>query len=417
MGSSLGLAATPLVLKSAHAAEPYRLGAVQALTGTGSVSSKHSLNGIELAVEEINREGGFLARHPIQLFVRDDQTKPDIAAREAKDLILRDRVRSIIGSFSSHLTLAIEEVAYEYKVLHITASANSESLSVGNYSPYTFLVVPNSYMEPKAQAKVIAKMARDKGWKTFATFASDYEWGHSNTDAFISEVQKAYPEFKLVKQFWPKAGETEFSSYVTAIMSAKPDFVFASISGTDAYAWMRQARAYGFFEKIPYTALVALTEMMTLKDDLPRGIISVSRAPFYANMDVPMMAAMVKNYRAKFDGLYPTDFAVMHYDAVYALKQAIEKAASIDTEKVKAAMKGMTVETTRGKLRFRDIDNQMDAPSYVGIIADDPAYPFPITKDTVKFPGNETWRPESEIPALRKASGLAKRRTAADLEV
>ncbi|HNB89507.1 MAG TPA: hypothetical protein PLP91_03895, partial [Plasticicumulans sp.] len=94
-----------------------------------------------------------------------------------------------------------------------------------------------------------------------------------------------------------------------------------------------------------------------------------------------------------------------------------EKAASIDTEKVKAAMKGMTVETTRGKLRFRDIDNQMDAPSYVGIIADDPAYPFPITKDTVKFPGNETWRPESEIPALRKASGLAKRRTAADLEV
>ena len=57
MGSSLGLAATPLVLKSAHAAEPYRLGAVQALTGTGSVSSKHSLNGIELAVEEINRDG------------------------------------------------------------------------------------------------------------------------------------------------------------------------------------------------------------------------------------------------------------------------------------------------------------------------------------------------------------------------
>ena len=89
---------------------------------------------------------------------------------------------------------------------------------------------------------------------------------------------------------------------------------------------MRQAKPYGFFEKYPYTALVALTEMMTLKDDLPRGLIAVTRAPFYANMDVPMMAKMVENSRKKFDGLYPTDFAVMHYDAVYALKQAIATA-------------------------------------------------------------------------------------------
>jgi branched-chain amino acid transport system substrate-binding protein len=385
----------------ALADEPYNLGAVQSLTGTGSVSSQYSLNAIKLAVEEINKEGGFLGKHPIVLHVRDDQTKPDVAGRVAKDLILKDGVKAIIGSFSSHLTLAIQEMAREYKVLHITSSGNSETIAVQNYSPYTFLMTPNSYMEPTAQARVIAKMAKEKGWKTFATFASDYEWGHNNTNAFIAAVTSANPDFKLGKQYWPKPGETEFSSYVTAIMAENPDFVFASISGTDAYAWMRQAKAYGFFEKFPYTALVGVTEMMTLGADLPRGILAVNRAPFYANMDNPMMARMVANYRAKYNDLYPTDFSVMHYDAVYALKQAIEKAGSIDTEKVREALTGSEVETTRGKLYFRKIDNQLNAPVYVGRIADHPDYPFPISVDVVKFPGEQTWRPEAEVEALR----------------
>jgi branched-chain amino acid transport system substrate-binding protein len=119
-------------------------------------------------------------------------------------------------------------------------------------------------------------------------------------------------------------------------------------------------------------------------------------------MDVPMMANFVKNFKAKYHR-YPSDWAVMEYDAVSTLKQGIEKAGGIDTEKVKDALKGATIETARGKLFFRDIDNQLSCSSYIGVVADDPNYPFPIYHDLVEVKGPDSWRPENEIVAARKA--------------
>ena len=131
-------------------------------------------------------------------------------------------------------------------------------------------------------------------------------------------------------------------------------------------------------------------------------MVGLTRAPFFAHMDVPMMANFVKNFQAKYNR-YPSDWAVLEYDSVYALKQGIEKAASIDSEKVKDALKGATIETTRGKLTFRTIDNQLSCSSYIGVVADDPKYPFPIYKDVVEVKGPVSWRPEAEILAARKS--------------
>ena len=114
-----------------------------------------------------------------------------------------------------------------------------------------------------------------------------------------------------------------------------------------------------------------------------------------------MMARFVETYRAKHDS-YPTDWAVMSYDGVYALKQGIEKAQSIDTEKIKDAMKGMTIDTTRGQLFFRKIDNQLACSAYFGQVADDPNFPFPIYHDLLELKGADIWRPEAEILSARK---------------
>jgi branched-chain amino acid transport system substrate-binding protein len=133
----------------------------------------------------------------------------------------------------------------------------------------------------------------------------------------------------------------------------------------------------------------------------PRGMIGLCRAPFFAHLDVPMMVDLVSAFRAKYDR-YPSDWAAMEYDAVYALKQGIDKAGSIDSEVVKDAMKGMTIETTRGRLYFRGIDNQLSCSSYLGRVADDPAYPFPIYQSLIEIKGPESWRPEAEIAAARE---------------
>jgi branched-chain amino acid transport system substrate-binding protein len=398
-----------------RAAEPYHLGVVLGLTGTGALYSRDGKNAIEMAVEEINKGGGFLGKHPIKLFVRDDQTKPDVGVREAKDLILREKVKCILGTYSSAVGLAVEDVCYEYKVLHIPAISNTEAMTVDNYSPYTYQVVPNTYMQAMGQVIGISKFAKQKGWKSYVSIGSDYEWGHSTVNYFVDNMKKTYPEFKLTKQYWPKLGETEFSSYITAVMGDKPDFVYAALASKDNIAWMKQAKPYGFFAKFPYACLISVTEMEEMKDELPRGVIGETRAPFFAHMDIPMMANFVKNYQAKYKQ-YPSDWAVMEYDAVYVLKQGVEKAQSIDIEKVKNALKGMTVDTTRGKLHFRKIDNMLNCQSYIGIIADDPKYPFPIYKDLLIITGEESWRPESEIPAVREKAGLGKKRKAEELK-
>ena len=385
-----------------QAAETYNLGVDLAITGTGALYSKDGIDAIKLAVKEINGNGGFLGNHPIKLFIRDSHTKPDVAVREAKDLILRDKVRTILGTYSSACAVAIKPVAKEYKVLHIAAISNSEDITKVHFSPYTFSVVPNSYMQAKAVVLGVANLAKKKGWKNYVTIASDYEWGRSTQNNTVELLKQIAPDLKLKKEFWPRLGETQFTSYITAIMAQKPDFVIGSIASKDNVAWIKQAKAYGFFKKIPYPgSLISVSELILQAKTLTRGLVGLCRAPFFAHMDIPMMANFVKNFRAAYNR-YPSDWAVMEYDAVYALKQGIEKANSIDSEKVKDALKGATIDTTRGKLFFRDIDNQLSCSSYLGVVADDPKYPFPIYHDLVEVKGPDSWRPKAEILEARE---------------
>jgi branched-chain amino acid transport system substrate-binding protein len=122
-----------------------------------------------------------------------------------------------------------------------------------------------------------------------------------------------------------------------------------------------------------------------------------------------MMVDFVAAYRHRY-GSYPSDWAVLGYDAVHVLRQGVEKANTIDTEAVRASLKGMTVDTTRGTLFFREIDNQLSCPIYFGRVADDPRYPFPIYHDLLQIKAPQSWRPEPEIREIRKESSTSSRK-------
>src|SRR5512145_587566 len=115
-------------MPGAQAAEPYNLGVALGLTGTGALYSADGVEGIKLAVEEINAKGGLLGQHKVELFIRDSQTKPDVGVREVKDLILRDKIRAVINDYSSAVAVAVKPIAQEYKVLHIASISNSENI-------------------------------------------------------------------------------------------------------------------------------------------------------------------------------------------------------------------------------------------------------------------------------------------------
>lgn len=391
-----------ILFDSAFAGEDFHLGVALGLSGTGAPYSKEAVEGIEIAVNEINAFGGLLGAHRVKLFIRDTRTKPKVARQVVENLIQNDKVRTIIATYSSATALAIKPLCRKNKVLHIATISNSENITKIDPSPYTYSVVPNTYMLSKAVVVGVANLAKKNNWKKYVTIASDYAWGRSSQEVQVDLLRLIAPNLELVSAYWPRLGQSRFNSFIVDILAQKPDFVLGSIAGTDNAFWMRDARDYRLFKQVEYPGgLISLTELISQARSIRRGQYGRTRAPFFAHLDVPMMAKLVDTYQAKFD-TYPSDWAAMAYDGVYALKQGVEKAGSIDIEKVKDAMKGMFVETTRGKLFFRKIDNQLSCSTYFGRVADDPKYPFPVYHDLLELKAPENWRPEAEIQTARK---------------
>lgn len=379
----------------------YRLGVLLGLSGSGLVYSKDGIEAIKLAVDEINKKGGMLGKHKIKLFIRNTNTRSDVALREASSLILHDKVDAILGTYSSATALAIKPLVHKYKTLLITAISNSENVTLKNNSPYIFSVGPNSYMQAAAIAIGVARLAKKNGWQTYSTIASDYEWGRSTQGNIVNLLKNQAPELKLINEEWPRLGELNFTPYISNIAKLTPDFVLGVIASLDNVRWIHTANATNFFDRFAYPgSLISVSELIRQKEILPRGMTGVARAPFFAHLDNPIMEQFASNYKSNFRH-YPSDWAVLEYDAVYALKQGIEAANSLDNEKISNVMSSLKVKTTRGNLQFRPIDNQLNCPSYFGVIADSKDYKFPILKDLQLISGEESMRSEEEIKALR----------------
>jgi len=343
----------------------------------------------------------------VEMIYRDDETKPDVGAREAKSLILNDKVDGIFGTYSSAVALAIQEIIHEHKVLHFSATSNSSKITQDNYTPYTYQFCPDSNMQSGSVVVAVAKMAKKNSWKTYVSLGQDYEWGRDTHKGFTTGLAKVAGDLKESRQLWFKLGETDFTSYITAIMAAKPDFMFGAVAGKDAETFMQQAGQMGLFKRVPFPGgLIAVNDLKAQRKTLPRGMIGLARCPFFAHLKEPIMQAYIKRDRAAFgpDG-YPDDWACMYYDALGGLEQGTKKAGSISTEAIVKALKGATIDTCRGKRAFRDCSNQLEVPSYVGEVWDSPDYPFPIYKpDTmVIVEAKEVWTPTcEEVEKLKK---------------
>ena len=392
----------------ADAGEAYRLGLLLPVTGTGANYADGAIKAVMNATAEINARGGFLGKHPIEVNFRDTHTKPDVAAREARDVIARNNVQTVVGTYSSACAMAIQEIIHEKKILHLAATSNSSKIVNENFTPYTYQFCPNSRMQSGSVVVAVAELIKANGWKSYVTIGQDYEWGRDTQSGFVTALAAKSPATKKAKELWFKLGETNFASYISAIMAAKPDFAYGAIAGKDNRTFIQQAKAMGLFKRVAYPGgLISVTEMQQQKSSLPRGMIGLARCPFFAHLDQPLMQKYIKMHRAKHgEDAYPTDWACMHYDAIYGLEQGIKKAGTIETEAVKAALKGATLDTCRGRATFRECNNQLNIPAgYVGAVKDYPEYPFPIYDlDTmIIVKAEDVWVPTcEEVRKLQK---------------
>jgi len=389
--------------KAPAAKEAIKIGGIYDFAGPCYMYCESAVNGIRIALDEINSKGGILGRK-VDLIVRDTEMKVDVAVREVKDLILREKVNFLLGPCSSGTGLAMQVVHSEYRILRIAGIANTEAQTVDKFTPYIVQIVPNTYMEAIANTRFLNK--KHPHAKKFCTIGPDYEFGRREEAAFGEEIKRLVPGAEILYEGWPKPGEKDFTAFITAIMAKRPEAVHGSLFGGDLVAFTKQAAPYGFFEKIPFLSLYDLPVLVALGADAPDGVMGFGRGCFFMDPNPKMMQFVEKFRKAR--GAYPDSWAVQAYDSVYLIKAAVEKAKTADTEAVIKAMEGMSFDSLRGKFIIRALDHMGTVPCYQGIVVQDPAYPFKIWKDLSRIPGDQVIRSEESVREVWKKTGVVR---------
>jgi branched-chain amino acid transport system substrate-binding protein len=384
--------------KSLDLTNPIKIGFLNAFTGIASGITVEELAGVTQATEEINAAGGVLGR-PLKVITRDDKLNPESGLREAKDLVINEKVFWIQGITSSSVAHAVGDYGKNQKIIVCTDVAKSDKLTEEWGHRYFFRSCATVISESKALVMGSKKIFGPL--KKIYNLSPDYEGGRAAWRAFFEFYKKEVPDAKVVGDVWGKLGTQDFTSYLTAIMNSDADMIYTAFYGADAVTMIKQSIALGLNGKIPivghWWGTIDITRTLT-KDFYPMKTIGCGQYPFWG-IDIPESNKFVEKIRSKHN-LWP-GFAVMSYSFVKAMATAIEKAGSLDTEKVINLLEGAYMDTVIGRVEIRGCDHQAMWPNFVGLIGENPKWGLYGSKNHVRV-GSEAYPSCEEISKSRK---------------
>jgi branched-chain amino acid transport system substrate-binding protein len=319
--------------------------------------------GWELAVEEINAKGGVLGKK-LEVVSRDDGANPGDAVRVADELITREGVNVIAGTFFSHIGLAVTEFAGKKQVFFLAAEPLTDKITWQNGNRYTFRLRPSTYMQV-AMLMPDALAAKKKRW---ALTYPNFEYGQSAAEAFKTMLKKAQPDVEFVTEQATPLGKIEAGAVAQALDDAKPDAIFNVQFGADLAKFVREGNTRGTFKNRTVVSLLSGEPeyLDPLKDEAPEGWI-VTGYP-WDEIATPGHKAFVAAYQKRFND-YPRLGSVVGYATMMSLAAGIAKAGGTDTEKLIAAFRGLKLDSPLGPFEYRASDHQATMGAYVGKIA------------------------------------------------
>jgi branched-chain amino acid transport system substrate-binding protein len=316
--------------------------------------------GMELALEEINRSGGVLGRK-LELVTRDDGGTPGDAVRVAEELIARERVNVLMGTFASHVGLAVANLANQRKILFVASEPLTDKIVWESGNRYTFRLRPSTYMQTAMLVPEAAKLKK----RRWAIVYPNYEYGQSATASFKKLLSQAQPGVEFVAEQAPALGKIDAGAVVQALAEARPDAIFSSLFAADLQKFVREGNTRGLFRNtVVFNLLAGEPEYLDpLKDETPEGWW-VTGYP-WSEIDTPEHKAFRDAYQKRWKD-YPRQGSVVGYTAVYGVANAVRKAKSAETEKLVEALKGLQMQTPFGAIEWRAIDHQSTMGAYVG---------------------------------------------------
>lgn len=328
-----------------------KIGAIVSRTGGMSPYGQSVAKGLDLAAEEINAAGGVLGG-PLTLVYRDDESRPDVGAAAAEDLIQNEGVRLIIGAVSSHVTEAVAEVAQKNSVVLISPSASEPKLSTAG--DYIFRNYPSDIIEGTA----MAEFAKTNGVRKVVIFAIEENFGTGLTEVFRRRFESKSRTVLETFNFPSDASSDVFAPMIEQVRELEPQGVYIIAYVDQMAALLMQLKEAGCMALKMGSGAVT-EDTLALAGDAADHLV-------YAKLELdiesknPKVASFVEAYTAKY-GSSPDVFAAHAYDALTAMVMAIEEAQMAHPDSVKLQLLNLDFEGAAGKTAF---DERGDVTRY-----------------------------------------------------
>lgn len=307
----------------------WKVGAYFSLSGEETAFGVDSKEGIDLAIDEVNKAGGVKGK-PIHVLYEDNKSKPEEATNKVLQLIDRDHVLALLGEVASSRSRAGGIVANKKKVPMISpSSTNPDVTKVG---PFVFRACFTDDVQGQMGAQFIVNTLGKK--KVGLFFASDDLYSSGLAKEFRDEVKRLGGEIVMEKSFLKK--ETNFTTYINELKSANPEMIYAPIYYTSMAPVARQAKAAG----VPGSMFVgsdgwdANELLRDAADELDGAYFTNHYAP---DVPWPNSQAFVKKYKDRYNRT-PSSIAAQGYDAARLLADAMGRAKEMTPDDIRAAI-------------------------------------------------------------------------------
>jgi branched-chain amino acid transport system substrate-binding protein len=354
--------ALTMVGRAASAQETIKIGELNSYKSQTAFLDPYK-KGWEMAIEEINAKGGVLGKK-LEVISRDDGSNPGDAVRVADELVTREGVNILAGTFLSNIGLAVTEFAGKKKVFFLAAEPLTDKITWENGNKYTFRLRASTYMQV-AMLLPDALAAKKKRW---ALVYPNFEYGQAAVAAFKQLMKAKQPDIEFVTEQAPPLGKVDAGAVVQAIDDAKPDAIFNVLFGADLAKLVREGTVRGVFkDKVVVSLLSGEPEYLDpLKEEAPVGWI-VTGYP-WDKIKTPEYKTFLDAYQKKYSD-YPRLGSIVGYVTMKSIAAGIAKAGSTDTEKLVDAFKGLKVDSPFGPFTYRASDHQATMGAFVGKIA------------------------------------------------
>lgn len=377
LGAAAGALGAPAILR-AQGAETFRIAALCPVTGAGSPFGSGMQKMILAGAEIINAAGGVAGRR-LEVIPEDTQTSPPAAVLAAKKLIEVNKVRAILGTWSSGVSLAVLPLANDAELIMMnTSGAPALSVPPANAKGLSYRYQATNDRFGRAFAEICVK----EGFKRPATMAFNNASGIGNTEGF----RKAWEAKggKVFESVVYEPNQTSYRSELQKVLAANPDVIVTGSYLADTTIILREWFQSGQPAKWIMPGWAANPDLVkAVGPDVAEGIISVDSV---SNENAPSFKAYYEAYRKAMGGQAGQSnvYAAMTWDMVHVLALAIEAARGFDTAAINAKIREVAnppgeqvygfadgkAALAKGKINYEGASSVLDFDQYGDVTPD-----------------------------------------------